>query len=151
MFLLLVFPGDGPVYCCSWTVGVGRKCCQHLCSPVKRDEELLQQSSDSSQCVGQVGIIMIWFRNILHVILLYSFHILFAILEVIRNDFPVIYNKILPHQDLFPLFHYPVYRWPFLWLTVTVSTRFETAYQLLYKSWAVCNKTCEWIYLSKLS
>ena len=40
-----------------------------------------------------------------------SFHIVFAILEVLRNDFSDIYDKILPHQELFPLFHYPAYRW----------------------------------------
>ena len=39
-----------------------------------------------------------------------SLHIAFAILEVIRNDFSDLYNKLLPHQALFPLFHYPAYR-----------------------------------------
>ena len=43
-----------------------------------------------------------------------SFHIVFAILEVLRNDFSDIYDKILPHQALFPLFHYPAYRYIFV-------------------------------------
>ena len=41
-----------------------------------------------------------------------SFHIVFAILEVLRTDFPGFYEKIIPQQSfLFPLFLYPGYRY----------------------------------------
>lgn len=39
-----------------------------------------------------------------------SLHIVFAILEVVRYDFPAIYSIILPHPNIWPYVHYPVYR-----------------------------------------
>ena len=38
-----------------------------------------------------------------------SLHIVFAILEVVRVDFNLVYNSFLPHS-FFPYFHYPAYR-----------------------------------------
>jgi len=39
-----------------------------------------------------------------------SLHILLAILEVVRYDFPTTYSVILPHPHIWPYLHYPVYR-----------------------------------------
>ena len=39
-----------------------------------------------------------------------SLHIIFAILEVVRYDFPSTYSFLLPHTHIWPYLHYPGYR-----------------------------------------
>ena len=39
-----------------------------------------------------------------------SFHLLFAILEVIRTEFGDLYDMVFHHDYFFPFLHYPLYR-----------------------------------------
>ena len=45
-----------------------------------------------------------------HFHLLFSFHVILAILEGIRNNYDAAYPDIL--LWVFPVFHYPLYRYP---------------------------------------
>ena len=40
----------------------------------------------------------------------FSFHLIFAILEVIRTEQGDVYEKMFNHEYFFPLLHYPLYR-----------------------------------------
>ena len=47
--------------------------------------------------------------NALGSIFVFSFHIMFAMLDVLKVDFPDLYNRVAP-LDFYPLLHYPFYR-----------------------------------------
>lgn len=52
-----------------------------------------------------------------------SFHIVFAILEVLRYDFPGVYQSLVSSLEFYAYIQYPGYRWPLVkWLHYKVKS-----------------------------
>ena len=85
---------------------------EHLSTSVQDNEKLFQQSPHCSQHFRQVTSKET--KTCFKLVFLFSFHITFAIMEVIRTEFEDLYTMIPSHKYFFPLFHYPLYRWLFI-------------------------------------
>lgn len=114
---------------------------QHRSVHGQGDAELLPQVTHRSQPVRHVSLRIssnqIWNLALCFNPRIFRAHIVFAILDVVKTDFPSYYNDYI-HPDIFVHFHYPFYRWPmrilqsFLFSKNTLLTRNE--------DWILCKK-----------
>ena len=67
-----------------------------------------------------------------------SFHIVFAILEVLRYDFPGVYQSLVSSLEFYAYIQYPGYRWPLVkWLklkSVKMYLKIQNSYEFAHKN-----------------